>query len=236
VTALRVLSAGATKVVVDLALESRVANAPGDGGWQVEASFGPVAAMRERFLGGEACDVVILSRAVIDELAQADQVDPFTVASVGRVSTGLAVREGLEPPTLDDEAHLLAIILRATSIHVPDRSRSTAGAHFATVLRRLHLEDVVADQLHEHPSGTLAMEGLARSHGFAIGCTQATEILDADGVVLVGPLPAGFGLTTEYVAAVTSQAADPVAAAAFLRALAGDGTAAARRRAGYELD
>jgi molybdate transport system substrate-binding protein len=236
VTALRVLSAGATKVVVDLAVGSRVANAPGDGGWEVDVSFGPVAAVRERFLAGERCDIVILSRAVIDELAWANRVDPFKVASVGRVSTGLAVREGQQPPTVDDEGQLLATLLRATSIHVPDKSRSTAGAHFASVLRRLHLADVIGDQLHEHPSGSIAMEALARSHGFAIGCTQVTEILDAGGVTLVGPLPPGFGLTTEYVAAVTTQAEDRAQATAFLRALAGDGTAAARRRAGYELD
>ena len=53
------------------------------------------------------------------------------------------------------------------------------------------------------------------------------------GVALVGTLPAGFELSTVYVAAVSAAAASPRAAARFAAMLAADETAALRERAGF---
>lgn len=230
---LHVLSAGAARTIVQSIHDSGF----GDGRQGAfEAGFGPVGAIRELFLAGEPCDVLILSRSAIDDLAASGFVDGATVATLGGVSTGLAVRELTDPPVIDDESSLRSCLLAADSIHVPDRHKSTAGAHVAQVLERLGVGDAIADRLHEHPSGTIAMEELARSAGFAIGCTQVTEILEAAGVTLVGPFPPGFELTTEYAGAITTRATNHALAAAFLGVLTGDATAGARRRAGFEID
>ena len=67
-----------------------------------------------------------------------------------------------------------------------------------------------------------------------IGCTQHTEILYTPGVRLVAPLPRQFELATEYVAAVTSRAADPALAARLVHALAGAHAQALRSAGGFE--
>ena len=54
-TRLSFLSGGAANGIV-----SRVANTEGV---EVGGSFGPVGAMRDKFLAGEACDLVILTHA-----------------------------------------------------------------------------------------------------------------------------------------------------------------------------
>jgi molybdate transport system substrate-binding protein len=68
----------------------------------------------------------------------------------------------------------------------------------------------------------------------AIGCTQVTEILYTDGVTLVAPLPAPFGLSTVYAAAVATHARAPELARRFVALLTGDGSRGIRARGGFE--
>jgi molybdate transport system substrate-binding protein len=67
-----------------------------------------------------------------------------------------------------------------------------------------------------------------------IGCTQVTEILYTPGVRLAGLLPHEFELATVYTAAVCARAQEPLAAAEFVRMLAGDEATALRQAGGFE--
>jgi molybdate transport system substrate-binding protein len=231
-TTLRVLSAGAAQAVVtafpEVALGGETAT--------VAAAFGPVGAMRDRFLGGEPCDLIILSRGVIDDLSAAGQVVGGSTTSIGRVPTALAVRRFQARPDISDGSGLRSALLGADVIHLADIRRSTAGAHFVTVLAQLGLAEVIGPRLLEHPSGAVAMRELAISSGNALGCTQLTEIVGAEGVDVVGPLPGEYGLTTDYVGAVTATTDNPEIALAFLRLLSGTPKRQLRREAGFEVD
>lgn len=231
-TTLRVLSAGAAQAVItglsEVALGGETVS--------IGAAFGPVGAIRDRFAGGEPCDIVILSRGVIDELSAAGQVVGDSATSIGRVPTGLAVRRLQARPDISDGSSLRSALVDADAIHVADTRRSTAGAHLVTVLAQLGLTEVVEDRLLEHPSGAVAMRELANSSGIALGCTQLTEILDAEGVDLVGPLPGEYGLTTDYAGAISTRAENPEIAVAFLRILSGASTRQLRLEAGFEVD
>ena len=67
---LRILSGGATHGVVETArAEFEKAN-----GCTIEGTFSAVGAMRDKSLAGEPADVMILSRALIDELAASGHV------------------------------------------------------------------------------------------------------------------------------------------------------------------
>jgi molybdate transport system substrate-binding protein len=226
-----VLSAGAAKAVVAAAPGGSI----GDGTVTVDADFGPVGAIRERVEAGEACDLVVLSRAAIDQLAGEGHVLGGTTASIGGVTTAIAAARGEALPDIHDVAALRSALLVADAIHFADAQKSTAGAHFAKVLDRLGLRDVLAPKLHEHPSGSVAMRALADGGGSGIGCTQVTEIIEVYGVEVVGPLPGEYALTTDYAAAVGSRAASPELALELLGILTGDATVEIRRAAGYEV-
>jgi molybdate transport system substrate-binding protein len=87
----------------------------------------------------------------------------------------------------------------------------------------------LAERLHPFPNGAAAMGALARGAvPGELGCTQITEIKSTPGVVLVGPLPAGFDLATIYTVAVCTRARDPDLARKFA-ALVSDPAARARR-------
>jgi molybdate transport system substrate-binding protein len=228
-----VLSAGVAKAVVQ-ALAPAFEQASGA---VVNATFGAVGAMREKWAAGAPCDVLILSAALLDVVAQEGGLDAGTRVSLGRVGTGIAVRTGATPPAIADAGQLKATLVASTSLYLPDPERATAGIHCVDVLRRLGILEAMRTRLRPYPNGAIAMSELAANRDDAnpVGCTQVTEILYTRGVALVGRLPAGFELNTEYAAAVVSRAREPDLARRFTRALGGDATLAARRLGGFDV-
>ncbi len=228
-----ILSAGAAKAVVSSmqpAFESQ-------NGATLHATFGAVGAMREKFLAGDPCDVLVLSAVLLDALAQEGKVDRATRVSLGRVGTGIAVRAGAALPPIGDGAALKATLLAATALYLPDPERATAGIHCIDVLKRLDVLEVMRPRLRPYPNGAAAMAALAADaqQENPLGCTQVTEILYTPGVALAGKLPAGFELSTEYAAAVTTGARDRDLARRFVAELGGVTTATVRRAGGFEL-
>ena len=204
-------------------------------GVALSAHFGAVGAMQQLFDAGEACDVIVLTAALIDALAAVGAVRGETRATLGRVRTGVAVRADDAAPDVSTANALRAALLAADAIFVPDTERSTAGIHIAKVLRELGIDADVRARLRTFPNGATAMRELAASMSSkAIGCTQHTEILYTSGVRLVAALPQQFELATEYVAAVTARAADAALAARFVDALAGADAQTLRTAGGFE--
>jgi molybdate transport system substrate-binding protein len=227
---LAVLSAGAAKGVVD-AMTPRFAQAEGA---SIAGAFGAVGTIRERFLAGEACDVLILTDAMLDELARTGSVMPDTRAGLGDVPTGIAVRHGEPHPAIGDANALRAGLARSSEWYCPDTTRATAGIHFLRAVRDLGLDALAADRIRSYPSGAIAMQALARAGAAgALGCTQVTEILYTPGVDLVGVLPAPFALATPYGVAVNARAPYPELARRFARLLSGEHSREVRTRGGF---
>ena len=219
------MSAGAAHALVQ-------ANASA-AGIEVAGSFGAVGAMQERLDAGEACDVVILTRAQVDALAKSGRVVASTVAQLGRVATSLAVLERDPPPDVSGEAGLRAALLGADAIYFPDPKRATAGIHFAKVIATLGIAGEVASRIRNFPNGATSMREMAKASGHPIGCTQATEILATPGIRLVAPLPRGFDLETTYTAAVDARSGHAKEAAAFVARLTANAARRERERMGF---
>jgi molybdate transport system substrate-binding protein len=224
---LDLLSAGAAQgVVAALAAEARI---------EIAGSFGAVGAIKEKFLGGAPCDIIILTQAQIAELAAQRLVLPGSCANLGTVLTGIAVRTGDILPDVSNEDALRAALLAADGIYFPDAQKATAGIHFAKVLDALGIRSEVAARLRTHPNGAAAMRELARASGRAIGCTQVTEILNTPGVVLVAALPKAFELATVYSVAVSARAANTEVARHFATQLTTAASGALRAKSGFGL-
>jgi molybdate transport system substrate-binding protein len=216
VRALRILSGGAAHGLVE-AVRADFETATG---CTIDGTFSAVGAMRDRLLAGEPADVMILSRALIDELAASGHVVTASIRDVARVATSVAIRKGDPLPDVATADGLRAALAAADEIHFPDPAQATAGIHFAKVIRQLGLWDQVSGRLKLAPNGATAMKALAASTAaHPIGSTQETEIRSTPGVVLVAPLPPGCDLTTVYTAAVTTTAKLPTEAAALIARL-----------------
>jgi molybdate transport system substrate-binding protein len=230
---LNILSAGAAKGLVT-ALQSQFGD---DTGAAIEGDFGAVGAMREKFLAGEPCDVLILTAAHIDALTQQGHLVAGSGGPLGRVRTGVAVRAGQPLPAVSDASSLAASLKAAVKgVYIPDPVRSTAGIHFVSILEKLGIRGDVEPPLTPAPTGAMAMRGLAQSSDVpSIGCTQITEIKYTEGVTLVGPLPDEFGLATVYSVAVCGRTTQPDLARRLADLLTGKASESLRAAGGFEF-
>jgi molybdate transport system substrate-binding protein len=215
-----VLCAGAAKAVV-----LRIA---GQKQLNVEAEFGAVGAMRDRLRQGADCDVIVLTEAMIHDLAEAGEVNQASIFALGSVSTGLASPSDAKPVNVDSPQSLKAVLTNASRIYFPDPERATAGIHFMKVITSLGLADLLCDRFATFPNGATAMRAMADAGDLAsIGVTQNSEILYTGGVRLLGALPAPLNLETAYAAAISARAIGSSAALQLMSALsAADGVEA----------
>jgi molybdate transport system substrate-binding protein len=228
---LRLLSGGAAQGLVGQ-LRDRAAQ---ELGCELEGEFGAVGAMRDKLLAGQACDVVILTQALVDQLGADGPVAATSQRPVGVVKTGVAVKAGEPAPDVGTAQSLRAALLAARGVYLPDPVKATAGIHFMKVLKTLGVDAQLAERLRAFPNGATALREMAQSNEPGlIGCTQVTEILYTPGVRLVALLPREFELATVYTAAVCARAQEPLAAAGFVRMLAGEEAAALRKAGGFE--
>ena len=204
-TALNILSGGAAQgLVASLAKRFKTLS-----GFDIEGEFGAVGAMADKLRKATPADIVILTAAIMAALAEEKLVERTSMADIGLVETAVAVRAGDPMVAVNDATGLRHALLAADAIFVPDTKASTAGIHVAKVLGQLGIADEVAARLKIYPNGATAMRHLAASKAVRpIGCTQSTEIISTEGVMLSGSLPPGCELSTMYTAAVATRAAN----------------------------
>ena len=230
---LRILSAGAAQAVVEQIQETFER----DTGNAVTKDCGAVGAMKKRVLDGEAVDVILLTRALIDELAASGHVVADSVHDLGKVGTGVAVRAGTPLPEVSNDEALRANLLAATKIVFPDPSTATAGKVIMTMFESLGIADQVRGRLQFFPNGYAAMKWLAASSGLnEIGMTQVSEIVANNGVTYVGPFPEKYQMKATYSVALAARAQEPALARDFISRLAAPSFRTSLKAAGYELD
>jgi molybdate transport system substrate-binding protein len=229
-TSLNILSGGAAQGLVgSLAPKLKALT-----GLDIGGEFGAVGAMADKLRNGTPTDIIILTAALVAKLADEKLAVAASITDVGLVETALAVRSCDPHVRVTDAATLRAAFLGADAIFVPDTKASTAGIHVAKVLAQLGIADEVAARLKIYPNGATAMRHMAVSDAAKpIGCTQSTEIISTEGVMLSGALPKGCDLATMYTSAITTQAAHPREAQALIDLLIGADQGALRTAAGF---
>ena len=228
---LTILSGGAANGLVEvLAPDLERSN-----GAKIDGTFGAVGAMRQKLAAGAPADLLILTKAMIGELAASGDVVAGSAVDLGSVETAVATRKGDPLPLIGNSALLKEALLAADVIFFPDPKLATAGIHVAGVLAKLGIERETKARLRLYPNGAAAMQALAqvKDVGRPIGLTQASEILATPGVTLVGPLVAPFALATIYTTGVATRARQPGLARQFAAMLADPAAAQVRAKAGF---
>jgi molybdate transport system substrate-binding protein len=203
---------------------------------QLKATFSAVGAMKEKLLGGDRCDLLILTQPMIEGLIASGHVRANSLRALGVVKTGVAVKQNSPHPAIGTRAELQAAFRAAEGIYFPDPKLATAGIHFFKVLQALGLEVELADRFHTYPNGATAMRAMAQASGArVIGSTQVTEIKYTSGIDLVGLLPHEFELATVYALGIPTQAQEPLLAQHLADLLTSETTRALRLSGGFEL-
>jgi molybdate transport system substrate-binding protein len=175
----------------------------------------PTVALMKRIEAGERADAIIAIDWALDELASKGMLDTATRRPVAQASVGVAVLAGMPKPDISSAERL-----RQTLLDTPSLVYSRAGAsgiYFEKLIDRLGIGDAIRAKATVIPVG-LTGEKVANGE-VALAIQQVSELRAVPGIDLVGPLPAEVQATTDFSAAVFSDAIDPAGAARFIEVL-----------------
>jgi len=179
---------------------------------------------------GEPVDVLILTRAAIDELIREGRVTASSRVDLARSSIGMAVRRGAPKPDISSVDALKRALLAAESIAY---SAQVSGVYLSTELfPRLGIGDQVMKKSKRVDVGRV---GAVIARGEAvIGFQQISELLEVPGIDYVGPLPAEVQRVTVFSAGVTVGAKNPKAARALIEFFASPHGVDTMRKSGLD--
>lgn len=174
----------------------------------VDVSYGPSARLVTRLHDGEAADAAVLTGPGFDAMAKAGKVDAATRLPVARSATMVAVKKGTPKPDISTPEKFRQALLDARSIAYSGPGAGASGAHMAKVVEQLGIAAAIRPKTILGPGGPEGLIGHYLVRGEAeIGIQQDSELMSVPGVEIVGPLPAGFALTTEFVFGVHTASA-----------------------------
>src|SRR3982074_3221676 len=101
---------------------------------RIDADFAPTLALLDRLRGGEAADVVILTKEGLGELASEGTVVADSRVDLARSYVGIAVKAGADHPDIATEPTLRATLLGARSVAYSRIGAS--GIFFAQLIER----------------------------------------------------------------------------------------------------
>lgn len=177
----RILSTLAVKGAVP-ALAARY---QAESGARIDADFAPTLALLERLRGGEAADVVILTREGLDELASEGSVVKATCVDLARSYVGIAVKAGHPHPDITSEAALRAALLAARAVAYSRIGAS--GILFAQLIERMGIAAEINARAIVIPSGFTAERLVSGEADLAV--QQISELKQVAGIEVIGPIP-----------------------------------------------
>jgi len=221
-----------TSVALTAALGELVPQFEKASGDKVTVVYGLAAEMKKRVLEGESADVIMITRAMLDDLAKQNRVAAGSVVVVAGTPVSLAARAGAAKPDIGTVEAFKRTLLAAKSIVYADPAKGgLSGVVFARALERLGIADQMKAKTILVP-GAQAAEVVARGEA-ELGVAQASEIVPVKGAEFLGPPPGELASMTVFAAAVGTNSKSP-GAKALIEFLRGAQAAPAFKANGFE--
>ena len=226
-TEIKVLASGAVKGVLTELLPAYEKSS----GNKVTVLYGPGGALTKRLAGGDTADVMIVGATETDALIAQGKIVPGGFVPIAAITIGVAIKKGAPRPDISTVDAFKRALLAARAIGYRDPATgSTSGTHTARVIEKLGLTDALRAKTKldnsdgEHPE--LVFQSLVTGET-ELQFGQITEIVMADGIEVLGPLPAELQKVTVLTASVPTTFRNVDAAQTFIAFLT---TSAAKER------
>jgi molybdate transport system substrate-binding protein len=226
---IRVLSGGAPKEIF-LRLTSAFEK---QSGHKVDYVFAVMSSLRDKVAAGEKCDVLVMPTNILDAYQKDNIARGEGRAVLGLVSINAVVRSGARKPDLSTPESVKQAMLNSGAITHATPGQTPSGTHMGKLIDQLGIAEAMKGKIIHRP----ALEGgvqLVASGEAEIGFYPKSEVVNTDGLTVVGPLPAAIQLTTIYGAAVAAASPAPDAAAAFIKFMSDPAHRAAWTHAGFD--
>jgi molybdate transport system substrate-binding protein len=206
-----------------------------EAGAAADIVFEPMGALQARLAAGETADVLILATPAIDALGKSGAIVAASRAEVGRAPIGVAIHDDAPAPDIATPAAFTAALAAAPRIALSDPAvGGSAGIYLRDLFARLGIADMIAAKTVRQNSGVAAAACIARGEA-DLAMTFIPELLQVEGVRILGPLPPPFGHATGYAAAVSSGSPNREPARAFIAALTARDSRDVWAKAGFEV-
>ncbi len=211
-TPLRVISSMATQQILnDLVAQYQTASGQAV---RVESVGGVDAAKRVH--AGEEFDVVVLARNAMDQLQGASKLVQGTLCDLVISGVAVAVASGSAHPDITSEGAVKQAVLNASTLGY---STGPSGVQLASLFERWGIADSLKDRIVQAPPGVPVGALIAKGE-VALGFQQLSELLNVNGVDVVGMLPKPIAIATVFSGAVASTCNNKAAASALLAFMA----------------
>jgi molybdate transport system substrate-binding protein len=233
---IKVLSAGAMRAV----LQQLAPAFEKSSGRKLVIEYATAGKVEEKVAAEEAIDVAILTKPRADKLVRAAKLVSGTTTELARVPIGLAVKRGAPRPDISSVEAVKRALLNAKSIaYVDPASGGTSGIFLAQALEKLGIAAELKPKLRlvspvAGQSSPRVGEVVARGEA-EIGMQPVSELMEVEGIDVVGPLPAELqSPDLVYVAGSPAVSEQPLPAKALIDFLAAPAAAPVYRARGME--
>jgi molybdate transport system substrate-binding protein len=189
-------------------------------GHKVVVETGSTTRIRERVLAGEAADVTINERYVLEDLLRQDRLVEGTMIRIARSPFAVGIRAGARKPDVSSSEMLKRALMEAESIAQPDAATGAQdGVYFIGLIARLGIADALKPKIKITQGGDAAAQAVL-SGAAQLGVAQRRNFISLKGVEMLEPLPDLPGMKFVMDGAVVAGAHEREGAMALLRFLA----------------
>src|SRR5271169_3603399 len=232
---LKVLSAGAMRAVLqELAPAFETAS-----GHKLKIEYATAGVVEQKVTADDEIDVAILTKPRVDKLVSEAKIVGGSTKTLASAQIGLAVKKGATKPDISSVDAVKRALLNAKSVAYADpASGATSGAYLAQAFEKLGISSELKPKTRLISAGTAqgprVGEAVARSEA-EIGLQPISELIEVEGIDVVGPLPAELqSPDLVYVAGAPDVSQQPIAAKALIDFLADPKAAAVYKAKGLQ--
>jgi molybdate transport system substrate-binding protein len=178
-------------------------------GWRIQIeSVGGVDAA-QRVQSGEAFDVVILSSDAIDKLIASKHLLAGSRVDLVRSPISIAIKKGANLIDVTSGEALKSALISAKSISF---STGPSGVYLAKLFERMGIAELMKNKTIVPPPGVPVGSLVAKGEA-ALGLQQRSELINIEGIELLGNLPDEVAYITTFSAGIPANASDESKAA-----------------------
>lgn len=203
-------------------------------GHRLAVTWGTAPMLVKRIEGGEFADVLILSRAGIDQLSKQGIIAPGSDVALAGSGVAIAVKAGAPRPDISTPDALKRTLLAAKSIAYSEPSAGGAsGVYFAKLIERMGIAAAMKPKTKYPPAGGFSAELLLTGEA-ELAVQQKPELLHVAGAEILGFLPGELNMITEFAAGRMAGGGNADAANALISALRSSDARAVFRAKGLD--
>jgi molybdate transport system substrate-binding protein len=209
-------------------------------GHKLVIEYDTAGKVEEKVAADEEIDVALLTKPRIDKLVSKAKIVGGTATVLARVPIGLAVKKGAPHPDISSVEAFKRALLNAKSIaYIDPASGGTSGIHLAQALEKLGIAAELKPKISlVSPTAgqSSARVGEVVQRGEAeIGIQPISELMEVEGIEIVGPLPADLqSPDLVYMAGSPFVSKQPLPAKALIDFLAGPAAATVYKAKGMQ--